>query len=166
MSQNNSTELGKKSLFKNKWHEWSMEPHTEEEIRDAYLNDPDNICTTYICRYSNLSENFIEELIYLSTGVFAYRPDLYTENNIAYLKKIMEIEPTTARSEYIKSINISNVPKKDKEFVDHLKHYHANIRSKIDWWQIANHQLLSKDFKFKFAKKFYEAKVRSQNEFM
>lgn len=166
MSQNNSNELEGNSKTNNKWQEWSMEPHTEDEIRDAYINDPDNICTSYICRYSNLSEDFIEELIYLSTGVFSYRPDLYTENNIEYLKKIMSIEPTSARTNYIKSINMKNVSNKDKEFVAYLKTYHSNIRSKIDWWQIASYQKLSKDFRNKFAVKFNEAKIKSQNEFV
>ena len=147
------------------WVVWSMKNHTEEELRTAYLNDPDKVCTSYVCRYSELSGEFIEELILLSTGLFAGRPDLYTESNREFLKKIMEIDYIPERSEYVRKIDLRTVSKENYDFVRELKLFKGNIRSKVDWWQIANYQKLSKDFRIKFAKKFNEARVRSDNEF-
>lgn len=147
------------------WATWSMMNHSEEELRNTYLNDPDKVCTTYICRYSTLSEDFIEELIVLSTGLFANRPDLYTESNREFLKKILFIESIAERSEYVRNIDLRKVNKENYDFVKELKLFKGNIRSKVDWWQIANYQNLSKEFKIKFAKKFNEARIRSDNEF-
>lgn len=148
-----------------KWVTWSMEPHTEDEIRNAYLYTPELICTSYLCRYSKMSEKFIEEeLIILSTGVFSYNPDYYTKRNREFVKEILFIEPTSARPEVVNSYKKKRV---SKEFLSYLKENHKqNIRSKVDWWQIANYQVLSDEFKAKFERQFNECKVKSDAEFV
>ena len=146
------------------WATWSMKEHSEDELRNAILYNPEDVCISYICRYSTLSEEFIEELICLSTGVFGHRPDLYTAKNRETLKQIMFIEPTIARTAYVNDIDLKNVEPEDKAFIKHLKSLSGNIRSKIDWWQIANYQKLSDDFKKRFANKFREARI-SEGEF-
>lgn len=150
------------------WVTWSMTNHTEDEIRNAYLYTPDLICTSYICRYCTLSEDFIEELLVLSTGIFAYRPNFYTNANRDLVKQIMFVEPTSKRNEAIKQYQIQENSDISNEFVFYLKSEfdHTNIRSKVDWWQIANYQNISKEFKDKFAEQFSQAKVKSDAEFV
>ena len=143
--------------------EWSMQQHSEDEIRDMILSDPETICFTYVCRYSQMSEEFIEnELIVLSTLLFSGHPEYYTKENIEFVRDIMFIEPTGDRLDIMKNrcrdrtINITPL------FREHCLQWHLPIRSKVDWWQIACYQdNLSKDFRNKFASKFKEAKVRS-----
>ena len=148
-----------------KWVKFSMSNHSEEELRYAILNKPDLVCFTYICRYCQMSGEFIEnELIVLSTGIFSGRPDLYTENNKNLVSEIMYIEPTIARVEYQKNLkrNTSEFTKKaDKEFIEICRQWKGPIRSKVDWWQIACYQdHLTKSFRIKYAQKFKEAKAR------
>jgi hypothetical protein len=66
------------------WKEWSMTPHTEDEIREKILTDIDSICFTYMCKYSKMSSEFIEELLALSTGF------LNKENYEKFKKPVLE----------------------------------------------------------------------------
>ena len=34
------------------WIEYSMSPHSEEELRDKLLGSLSDICVSYVCRYS------------------------------------------------------------------------------------------------------------------
>ena len=150
------------------WVTWSTSKHTEDEIRTAYLLTPELICTTYLCRYCTMSEDFIEELIVLSTGIFAHKPMLYTEANRNLVKEIMFVEPTSKRNDAIMQYEKPEESDVSDEFVYYLKasFEHTNIRSKVDWWQIANYQNLSKEFKDKFEVQFSQAKVKSEAEFV
>ena len=49
------------------WIEDSMAGISENEIREKLIKDPYSLCISYICRYSKLSEDFIEELSRLTT---------------------------------------------------------------------------------------------------
>lgn len=51
------------------WRDWNTTPRTEDEIREMCLTNFDFVCFTYICGYSQLSADFIEELMVLSTGL-------------------------------------------------------------------------------------------------
>ena len=53
------------------WTEFGLKNHTEEEIRDKVITDFNNVCFTFVCEYSKMSEEFIEELMVLSTGAFS-----------------------------------------------------------------------------------------------
>lgn len=146
------------------WVRWSMEQHTEDEIRDAILNHPELVCFSYICRYSQMSEEFIEnELIVLGTGIFTGYPEYYTKENIEFIRSLLFIEPTGDRLNAMrfKLMNSKLYCKNLKsDFIGYLKTVHTPIRTKIDWWQIACYQNgLSKEFRKKFAKNFKEAKA-------
>lgn len=143
------------------WVTWSMSEHTEDELRDAILNKPELVCFTYICRYSQMSDEFIEnELIALSTGIFTGHPNLYNERNKALVTRILYIEPTNDRIAVQQAL--TNKTNADKEFINLCRTWRGPLRSKVDWWQIACYQNhLSRDFRKKYAEKFKEAKVRS-----
>ena len=144
------------------WVKWSMSEHTEDELRDAILNKPELVCYTYICRYSQMSSDFIEnELIVLSTGIFTGYPEFYTENNKKLVSKILYLEPTGDRYEYQQALDPDDCDDADPIFVNLIKQYKTSLRSRVDWWQIACYQdNLTSEFRKKYAKKFKEAKAR------
>lgn len=51
------------------WRDWNTTPRTEDEIREMCLTNFNFVCFTYICGYSQMSADFIEELMVLSTGL-------------------------------------------------------------------------------------------------
>lgn len=145
------------------WVRWSTTPHSEEEIRKAFFDNPNKICVSYVCRFSTLSEDFIRELIILSTGVFAKHEEFYTEDNINAVKEIMEIESVKERLEYQKNIRQFYKGKADKKFLADIEKINSPLKDRIDWWQIANYQKLSDDFKDEFKDRF---KIKSDNEYI
>lgn len=50
----------------NDWASFSLNPRTEDEIRERLKEDKESVCLSYICENSVLSEEFIEELIKLT----------------------------------------------------------------------------------------------------
>lgn len=70
------------------WVNWSMTPHTEDEIREKVLTDYNNVCFSYVCEYSHMSADFIEELMALSLDMLT--KDNYNEY-IEDLKKAVQI---------------------------------------------------------------------------
>ena len=52
------------------WADFSLNPQTEDAIRERVLHDletgDNTYCMTYICTFSKLSEDFIEELYQLT----------------------------------------------------------------------------------------------------
>lgn len=152
------------------WVTWSMTPHSEDEIREAVFKTPKLICWTYVCRFSVLSEQFIEEALVLSTGVFdGVSEELYTEKNKKLVRDILFIEPTISRKEKQKAMA--------KEVFDNLEELEdatiairiasmANpVRARIDWYQIAGFQDISPEFKKKFAEQFRKAKINSEAKY-
>ena len=148
------------------WVNWSCNPHTEDEIRETVLHDYNTVCFSYVCRYSTMSEDFIKELIVLSTGIFSGGNSVYyTENNIKLVRKILFVEPTTARLEYQRNLKKRDIGKADPVFVEIVKQWKIPLRTKVDWWQIANYQPnLSEKFIQEFEDKFRENGVRSNVE--
>lgn len=124
------------------WAEWSLTPHTEDEIREKILTDYDGVCFSYLCGSSKLSETFIIELMALSTGL------LNKENYqlcIDEMKKAVLIADGIERGEicYYKLPYISSPgskAKKQQSLIDHL-----------DWSKIFKYQTLSPEFRIKFA---------------
>lgn len=150
-----------------KWVDWSLTPHSEEEIREAVFNTPELICWSYICKSSVLSEEFIEELLVLSTGLFdGVRRELYNEENINMIKEILYIEPTPARKNLQKAVAekyLRNM--KDNSICDRIIHLSNPIRSRVDWYQIASFQDITPQFKKKFRVQFLKAKINSEAKF-
>lgn|SRR5574344_1100599 len=83
------------------WLKFSMNPRSYNEIVTQYFKDleenTDTICYAYICRYSNLTEEEIDKIGVLSTGVIHDIDDLrYMPQLIDYLyaeKDNKRVEP-------------------------------------------------------------------------
>jgi hypothetical protein len=52
------------------WSTWSLQPHSQNEIREKILTDYQNVCFTYLCDTQEFTESFLEEVMVLSTGWF------------------------------------------------------------------------------------------------
>ena len=140
------------------WARWSMTPHTEDEIRQRYLTDFDLICTSYVCRYSRVSEKFIEEMLALSTGLLNL--DTYDKNidTLIKLEQDKLLKDDDSWMKYIPKLKIPAVQAiycKDGKWMSQ-----ADIASgmratnifndKLDWQYIAAYQRLSAEFKEKY----------------
>ena len=120
----------------NEWLNFSINPRSEYEIREKILSDKfrdSDVCFTYICRFSKLSESFIEELEVLSTGFISYF-------NLDDFDKVKEALYKEEGVTVIKNRHGDNNP-------DKLLHINnSQINSRIDWYYIAKHQTLSPEF--------------------
>ena len=140
------------------WASWSMTPHTEDEIRQRYLTDFDLICTSYVCRYSRVSEKFIEEMLALSTGLLTL--DTYDANidTLIKLEKDKLLKNDDSWIAYIPKLNIPAVKAlyyKDGKWLsqdDIASNMKATniFNDKIDWQYIAAYQMLSDEFKERY----------------
>ena len=83
------------------WKEFSMKNQREDVIRDQILSDINSVCISYICRFSRLSEEFIDELIGLSTGLFNYTN--YDLEQVLLISKLC-IEEPERREKIIESL--------------------------------------------------------------
>ena len=123
------------------WAEWSLAPHTEDEIREKILTDFDGVCFTYLCGSQVLSEDFIVELMALSTGL------LNKEN---YSQYINELKQAVLIAEGIKigEIDYHKLPKisapggQDKR--------RQALIDRLDWVALFEKQTLSPEFRAKF----------------
>ncbi len=48
------------------WKTWGLVPHTEDEIREKMLTDPDGVCLLFVMEVSHISQDFYKELQILS----------------------------------------------------------------------------------------------------
>ena len=94
------------------WAEWSMTPHSEEEIRNKCLDDIDGICFAYLCNTSYISEEFFEEFLALSTGLI----NRSNYNNLNYYISILRAKYSADSSTAYDEIN----PKVDINALDNL----------------------------------------------
>ena len=97
------------------WIEWSLKPHSEEEIRERVLNDRESVCYSYICSSSRLSEKFIIELAIISLD------ETITEDN--YDEKMKELVPLFNKNydNRLDWLNISTFQKLSLEFIEKYK---------------------------------------------
>lgn len=75
-----------------RWKEFSLHPRTEEEIEHELLNNPDDVCMSFVCAHSKLSEEFIEKLKVLTAGCKVGNLISYSTIKANYdkVKKIMD----------------------------------------------------------------------------
>lgn len=128
------------------WLEFSTNPQTEFDIKDRILDNIDSVCVTYICRYSKLNSEFIEELMVLSTGLFNHRS--YTEKNQKLVKEILDIsyKNLSPTGTFVKTDKYVN-----QEVLDQINELESQldyivipkttvIRDRIDWYYILKYQ--------------------------
>lgn len=107
-----------------KWGEWSMQPHTPDEIREAILEDSRCVCFTYLCEYSKIPGDFLEEFLVLSTCLLDksnYEKDFDRIKNALFAN--LEIEGYTNNEEILIIENNSGT----SSIVS------SNILDRIDW---------------------------------
>jgi len=115
------------------WVGWSMESHTEEEIKERVLRDRESVCYSYICERSKLSEKFIIELAILSLD------NSITKRN--YDKKMEELVPkfNELYDNRLDWLAISRYQKLSMEFI-------RKYKPLLDCNAIARNQLLDYEF--------------------
>ena len=135
--------------------EFSSTPHSEEELRLAFLNNKD-VCVSYICRHSPMSEDFIIEFTGLTTGLFNHGN--YDKKAAMAIGELMMMS-VGDREDIIKLISQYNRAKITKEELpelfrdleeEHLRLIDINIRDRVDWLYIARYQNISKEFAEKY----------------
>lgn len=133
-----------------KWREFSMTPQKESDIENMLINEPNNICMTYVCRYSRLSEEFIERLIALTSGVIC---GVTTEEQIKNLQDAM-IEYMLSDDEDFegRAVDITMCNKQTDWEVKTVSVKPEDVRDKLDWKYISIYQKLSEDFVFRWLK--------------
>jgi hypothetical protein len=131
----------------NDWYKFSTQPQSEEDIRDRIIKEiiENNIskylCLSYVCKYSKLSEDFIEELIYL-TGT----------SRAKILNSIGEkIDTSNIKHSRVDWYNICAYQKLSEDFIERHK-------NDVLWSMIYRTQDLSEEFKQRH-KHYYETSL-------
>lgn len=155
-----------------KWVEWSMTPHSFDEIREKCLTDFNGVCFTYLCSKSYISEENFFEFAALSTGLI--NKDNYNEaidtviNAIKFMYGIIDIKGVNIDN-YIyltNSVNIDreeriNIVKKNKiiskinnenETADDIqKYFRQIIFDRVNWSELCANNNFSEHFLEQFA---------------
>lgn len=179
----NKKELEKKILVDwaqttfdyNQWFEFSMNPQSEEDIRERAIYDAllktNSICYSYICRFSQLSEKFIEEMMFITSGLFSF--EYYDQKHIDYVVDLIDkgFKFKPAQESYIyelahkiRSTEGKGKPSKDPvlQFVSKLLRTDNIIEDKLDWFYLLSYQNLSPAFIKKHSTLFVEEERKKQ----
>lgn len=129
------------------WIDFSTNPQRPEDVRQHMLTPSlrDQICVSYICQYHQMSSEFIEELIALSTDLFDY--STYTEENI---KIVLDVAHCLTKEEAAKLLDKYKKENPYNLFIQSI----TAVNSRIDWFNIAKHQNIEPWFKEKWGEHF------------
>lgn len=131
-----------------KWASFSMRENTEADIEYMIIHEPNNICISYVCRYSKLSEAFIERMIALTTGVVC---GVTTEDNIKELQAAMIDYMLSDDPDYKgRIVNMTVCNKLTDWDVKDIDVEVSSLKDKIDWQYISVYQKLSEEFILKW----------------
>ena len=145
----------------NDWAEFSLTPQTEQVLEERMLKSIDSVCVTYICRFSALSDRFIERMLALTTGVLNPKS---SEEEIQKLTDFMVNKLTNKDRDKKQTISIFTIKNDDGKEIEEVETYtESGLSDRIDWAYIARFQALSNDFIMKFAD-YLDYKNLSANE--
>lgn len=155
------------------WASWSLKPHTTEEIRQRLISRPiEDTCISYICMKSQLEEDFFEEFMALSTGMFhetgnvelaLTQPLEYNKENLAIVMHACQRYnmDTDAYVELARSYS------KTQDYAAREHYKRTGYADRIDWRYICMYQSFSIAFWSKYMNKLklystgaYTQKVR------
>lgn len=163
------------SKYKNKvtkWVEWSMTPHSFDEIREKCLIDFNGVCFIHLCNKSYISEENFFEFAALSTGLL--NKDNYNDyidtviNAIKFMYGIIDIKDVNM-DDYIHLINSANIDKEDKVNIvkknkiiskianenkteeDTQKWFKSIIFDRVNWSELSANSNFSEHFLEQFA---------------
>ena len=132
------------------WLDFSLNERTEEEIKDKMLEDPDSVCISYVCKFSNLSSEFIEDMMALSTGIFT--KETFTKENKDIVLSMLD----RIYDNYSRDMKVTKIPMEDlisELSPDLRKRVPTNgIRDRMDWYYIKKYQHLDHWFIEKYQK--------------
>jgi hypothetical protein len=142
------------------WQEWSMTPHTEDEIREQILTDLNSVCFTYVCRYSKMSSKFIEEFIALSTGF------LNKENYEKYKDAVLEAIQIKMGilDKPMEEVKLPVIETTDVHGEKRLIPVGDTLRDRVDWYYIEHFQNLEDWFKEKYITVLRKVPVVSEQQ--
>lgn len=140
------------------WINWSLTKHTEDEIREKCLTDFNNVCFTFVCNTSKMSEEFIEELMVLSTGILTKEnyADIYDKLHTTVLENAGVI-PRKSERWYIDIHETALGYDSDKSKTISS----TTILDRMDWAGISKNQKLSEDFIRKFSELLSWKEIRA-----
>lgn len=149
-----------------RWADWSMTNHTTEEIKQQILTNPNDVCFTFLCRYSRIPEDFFDEFMVLSSGLLnpkSPKEDYDKIKKVLFSKlgvtdENLEHPYITIQVPYDKTKKIENwdmVP----ENIDIKR-----VNEKIDWFYITAYQSLTKDFVLKYKNHIKWGILEPQND--
>jgi hypothetical protein len=129
-----------------KWEKFSMNPQTEEAIEHELLYNPDDVCVSYICRYSKLSEEFIEKMIVLTSGLIG--PRNY-KSDYDKVKELCEAKYSGDTEKKVKLLVEARMNEVGRTLIE-KECTGADVRDRVDWFYIAYYQKLSEPFMRKY----------------
>lgn len=130
------------------WLNFSMNQQLEKDIEQYAIYRPYDICISYVCRYSQMTEKFIERLIALSVDVVCRYT---TEEEIEALQQAM-IEKITSKNpnKFHKTVTLTTC-NKQSGFKPFTADFDVNkLQDRIDWTYISVYQILSDEFVLKY----------------
>ncbi|MBO5386939.1 MAG: hypothetical protein J6A59_02175 [Lachnospiraceae bacterium] len=141
------------------WIRWSTTPHTEEEIRDKALSDYDNICFSYVCKYSDMSADFLEEFMALSTGLLNYiNYEECLQDVMTAVQSNMGVIPAVD----ITKLNIPTITVVRDTTGEHVEPGYNNLKDKIDWVYISQKTNLPQWFRLKYVNQLKDAELMAE----
>ena len=159
------------------WKNNSIIQHEDKFVIDKLLNDPDSICVCLICRHCHMSEKLIEQVYYITAGLYKKNEILYKESQLNSLVKFKWLysNDTEAKAAveciiYNKTHKVQSeeiLPKNGMEVYNEvlgiptviLQKYRdilggKDTTEKVDWKAIKECQNVSKAFKNRYYNKF------------
>lgn len=127
------------------WKEFSMTPQTEEAIKKKLLTDPNSVCVSFICRYSKLSQKFIDDLFVLTTGLVSeetYEMDYDTIRKVILNKYLPKKQREKFGHVMLHKVAVVNGIKQIIEYPVNSE----SINDRVDFVYLVNHQQLSEEF--------------------
>lgn len=124
------------------WLNFSMHPQTEDAIRDRIMKEIEEedaskyVCISYVCRYSKLSEEFIEELDSLTSQMRKYT--VFSKDKVPEGESQWQL--VNRNSSRLDWRNICQYQKLSEDFIERHK-------NDVLWPIIFSHQDLSEEFK-------------------
>ena len=172
------TRFGSNKEVFDKWVEISTTQQSEDTIRNALLDDPYSVCLSFLLHYQTFSEDFIEELYWLSTKIFNHRN--YSKRIIKLLIEFTDDIPRDERMNVLIKIRdgkdlygkevkytvLSNFNLGGLSLVETLIDKLDNDRGpdRLDWSELNNWDL-SKKFREKYQTEFENIKFIVDNSY-
>ena len=139
------------------WLEFSSVQQSEDAIRERALYDAlhntNSICYSYICKNSIMREEFIEELMFISSELFDF--EYYDQEHIDMVVNLIDqgFKSREEQDKYLEQL-ASKVRIKNREtgkmdpdpFITKILTVQSIVADKLDWFYIAKFQNLSPEF--------------------